>query len=158
MTGDTDRRRGELEHDLLGNGLNRPCQVHFALRDRRFGKPGRPSEECTKPLVGHSKTADVVEIALIEPEASVLLDVNQVLLDQVCVHGLSVRSEAHQLVLAGVHPEPREIGEGGIQHADRMREPNLLEQLDAIALAFSDGRRRPFTDPIHGENRRLFEG
>ena len=68
------------------------------------------------------------------------------------VFGIAVGREAHQLVLARVHPKAGIVGEGRIEQAERMGEVDLPQHLQAIAAA--EGRRGggPFAYAIHCEH------
>src|SRR5262249_52805549 len=120
--------------------------------------PGRPTEQTVELLVGHPKSGAVVEIAQIEPEGAVRLQVDEVIEDQLCVAGLTIGGEAHDLVLARVDLEARVVGEGGIEEADGVREVDLLDGGEAIALAQSHRRGGPLSHAVHGEDHRLLEG
>ena len=48
---------------------------------------------------------------------------------------LAIGREPHHLVFAGVHLEAGVIGEGGVQQAERVREMNLLDDLEVVAVA-----------------------
>ena len=69
--------------------------------------------------------------------------------DPVGVARLAVRREAHQLVLAGVDTESREVGERGIEEAERVRKADLVRQLDAVAASRAVGRGGPLADAVH---------
>ena len=75
--------------------------------------------------------------------------------NEFCVFRLAIGGEAHHLVFAGVDLEAGVIGRGGIQQAERMREVDLLEDFELVAVANSGRRRRPFADAVHGEHRRI---
>ena len=69
-----------------------------------------------------------------------------------------VGGEAHQLVLAGVDPEAEVVGERRVEQADRVREAQLAQDLDAVAPAVADRRGRPLADAVDRQDRRLLEG
>lgn len=73
------------------------------------------------------------------------------------IFGLIVVRRSHQLVLTGIDLEAGVIGYGRKEQAERMGEVNLLEDLETIAFARRRRRRRPFADPVHGEDCSLFE-
>ena len=58
--------------------------------------------------------------------------------DQLREAWLAVGGEAHQLVFAAVDPEAAIIGEGGVEQAERVREAELMRQVDRRPL----GQRR----------------
>ena len=70
-----------------------------------------------------------------------------------CVFRLAVGREPHHLVFAGVDLEAGVIGERRIKQAERMREVDLLEDLERVAVARSPPtsspirRRRPWSAP-----------
>ena len=78
---------------------------------------------------------------------------------------LAVRRHAHDLVLAVVHLEAEEGGEGRVEQAERVREARLLEQLDAVlsapspqvALPTPSVAGGPLADAVDGQDRRLLE-
>ena len=70
---------------------------------------------------------------------------------------LAVRRESHQLVFAGVHLEAGEVGERGIQQSERVREPQLAEDVELVAAADADRRGGPFADAVDRQHRRLLE-
>ena len=74
-------RAGELEHHLFGHCLNRRGEIHFALGKRFFGLARRRAEQRIESGVGHRQPGTVVEVFHIEPEATVVLDVDELLLD-----------------------------------------------------------------------------
>ncbi len=91
-------------------------------------------------------------------ERSVLADPHQLVLDDVGVDGLAVGGEAHELVLAGVDLEAREVGEGAVEQAQRVGEAVLEEELDAVALADADRGGGPLAHAVDGDDRRHLEG
>ena len=70
---------------------------------------------------------------------------------------LAVRREAHQLVLARVDAEPREVGERRIEETERVRKADLVGQLEAVAASRAVGGRGPLADAVHRQYRRLLE-
>ncbi len=70
----------------------------------------------------------------------------------------AVGGEPHQLVLAGVHLEAGEVGEGRVEQAQRVREGDLAQEPQAVPLADADRRRRPLADAVERQDRRLLEG
>ena len=145
------------EHRLLGHRLDRRRDVHLALGDRGLRLARRPAEERVELRRGHPEPLAVAEVRQVEAERSVVLQVDQMLPDPVGVARLAVRREAHQLVLARVDAEPREVGERGIEEAERVRKADLVRQLDAVAASRAVGRRGPLADAVHRQDRRLLE-
>ena len=140
------------QHRLLGNRLDRRGDVHLALGDGRLGPPRRPVEQRVEPARRHSETLAVLEVRHVHAERPVGLQVDQVVPNAVDVLRLPVGREAHQLVLARVHLEAGEVGEGGVQQADRMREADLVRQLDAVAPPGPERGGGPLADAVHRED------
>ena len=147
----------EAQDDLFGDRLDRSRDVHFALGQLGFRAAGRAAEQVGELGVGHRQTDAVVEIRDIQPERSVVLEVDQVVEDEVAVDRLAVGRQAHQLVLARVDLEARVIGEGRIEQAERVGKMDLLDGRQGRPLANADRRRRPFADPVHGQDHGLVE-
>ena len=100
----------------------------------------------------------VLEVLRDERERAVRRAANQ-LADLVDHRRTAVGGESHDLVLVLVHREAEIGGEGRIQHAERMREPDLAQQRDVRAavrapLAVADRERRPLADAVGGQDRR----
>ncbi len=127
------------------------------LREELVGTARRAAEQLVEARVGHPQAGAIVEVALVEAEAAVGLEVDQMVEDLLAVARYAVRREAHQLVLAGIHLEPGVVREGGVEKAQRMREVDLALHLERGALAEREGRRRPFAHAVHGEDRGLVE-
>jgi len=147
----------QLEDDLLGDLLDRLGQVHLARADRRLGLARRSAEQGGELVVRHHQAVEVAEVVHVEAERAVLADVHQLFLDDVVVLAFAVRREAHELVLAGVHLEAGEVGEGRVEEAQGVREGDLLHQLERIPFADADRRRRPLADAVESEHRGLLE-
>ena len=69
----------------------------------------------------------------------------------------TVRRESHHLVLVFVHGEAEVRGEGGVQHAERVRELDLALKRDVggtvrAPLAVADRERRPFAHAVRGQD------
>src|SRR6185436_2676920 len=69
----------------------------------------------------------------------------------------AVRREAHDLVLAVVDRETEVRRERRVQQAERMRELDLLEELERGAVAEAVRRGRPLADAVDGEQRRAWK-
>ena len=82
-----------------------------------------PPNSRSKAGRGHLQPFAIPEIGHVHPEGAVRFEVDQMVSDQICVNGRPVRGQSHQLVLAGVDPEPRVVGEGGIEQPQRVRKP-----------------------------------
>ena len=74
-------------------------------------------------------------------------------------HGRTpVRRQPHHLVLVFVHGESEVGGERGVEHAERVREPDLTLKGDVggsvrPALAMAGRECRPFADAVRGQDR-----
>ena len=73
--------------------------------------------------------------------------------DQIRVGGLSVRGQPHELVFAGVDPEPRVGREGGVEEPQRVRESQLVRQRDPVRVSDAVAGRGPFSDTVQCQNR-----
>ena len=70
------------------------------LRQQLLGAACGAAEQRVEAVVRHPQSRAVVEVLLVEPEAAVFLEVDQVLEDDVGVPRLAVGRESHDLVLA----------------------------------------------------------
>ena len=64
------------------------------------------------------QTGGIVEVGLVEPEAAVGPQVDQMLEDPVRIARYAVGGQAHQLVLAMVHREAAVVGERRVEQAE----------------------------------------
>jgi len=85
------------------------------------------------------------------------MDADELVLDEIHVPGLAVGREPHQLVLPRVHLEAGEVGEGGVEQAQRVRKADLAVQPDGVPAAVADRRRRPLAHAVHGDDGGLLE-
>ena len=145
------------QHDLLADFLNGSRQIHLALCQLALGLARRPANQLVELAVGHRQAREVVEVLLIEPERSVVAQIDQFLVDDVDVFRLAVRRESHDLVFAGVDLEPGVVRERRIQQSKRIRPVQLVENLEIIAAAAADRSGRPFADTVDCQDRRLLE-
>jgi hypothetical protein len=100
----------------------------------------------------------VGEVAHVELEGAVVVDVHHLAHDALGVHRLAVGGQPHDLVLGAVDLEAQVVGEGAVEQPQAVGEADLLEQRDVRALADAVGGGGPLTDPVDGEDRRLLEG
>ena len=100
----------DFEHDILGDDLYRPGEIHFTLADIGFRLPRRPTKQCVKLAVGHGQAGCIVKIAHIQPETAVVFYIQQLVQDQVDVLRFAIRGQAHQLVFAGIYLEAGIVG------------------------------------------------
>ena len=157
-TGVLVQAAGQLEHDLLGDHLDRGGQIHMELTELRFPLPWRPAEQLVELAAGHPEAAVKLEVAQIQPEGAIGLDVDQVATDRVGVDGLAIGREPHQLVFARIHLEAAVIGEGGIKQPQRMREADLPQRCEPAPLPQPGRSGGPFPHPIHAEHGRFLKG
>ena len=146
-----------LQQDLFRHHLNGRRQIHFTFGERRFRLSRRSTQQPVEAGRRHRQPRAVIEELHIQPKRSVRFDVEQAVADQVRVLGLTIRRESHQLVFARVHFEAAEVRECRIQHAERMREPQFVGELNLVPLSNAPGRSGPFTDTVHGEDRGLIK-
>src|SRR5262249_37159216 len=135
----------------------RSRKVHLPLCKLALRISGRPTEERMKSIVCHCQTGTVVEISHVEMERSIFFNIDEVLLDQVDVAGLSIRRQAHHFILTGIDLEAGVIGKRGVKQSKRMGKVDLFmdHQLIAVPRKYRNGY--PFTHPVHGQERSLFK-
>ncbi len=150
-------RARHREHDVFGDDLDRRRKVELALGDLRFGRTRRSAEQVGEAAVRHREPGEVVEVLHLHAERAVGPQVEQVLTDGVGVDRLPVRREPHELVLARVHPEAAEVGERGVEEAERVGEVELALQLDVVAATHPDAAGGPLPHAVEGEDRRALE-
>ena len=100
------------QHNLLGDGLNRRRDIHLALRDFGLGRARRTVKQLFHLSGGHPIRVAKREVIHVHAERTVLLGVKELIQDAVPIDRLAVGREAHELVLATIHPKAGEIGEG----------------------------------------------
>ena len=147
-------RARQPQHDLLGHLLDRGGDVHVERREQILGRVAhRRAEQVGELPVGHGEAGAIIEIIEIEPERSVRLQVDQMIEDAGGIFRLAVGGEAHELVLAGIHLEAGVVGERRIEQPERMREVQLLDDRQLVAVPDRRGGGAPFADPVHGQHR-----
>ena len=87
-----------------------------------------------------------------------MTDVDEMFVNRVHIGGIAVRSQTHEFVLSGIHPESGEVGEGGVKQPDGVGEVHVVEDLDLIPGSFPDRTGGPFAHPVQGENGRALKG
>src|SRR3954462_4390362 len=90
--------------------------------------------------------------AVIQPERSVLAQVDEITQNEIHVARLPVRSKAHHLVFTGIHLEAGVIGEGRVQQAERIWPSELRENFQIAPPAQADRCGSPFTDSVHRQD------
>jgi len=147
----------DCQHYIFGHRLDARGKIHMALLEVRFGTPRRAAEQRVELPVGHRQPLAVVEVLHVQPEAAVIAQGDQVARNPILVERPAVRRQAHQLVLAAVHFEAAVVRKRGVQQAERMRELDLLRQLDAVPASGAERRRIPLAHAIERQDRRLVE-
>jgi hypothetical protein len=146
------------EEDLLGHLLDARRDVAVEGIERLvlvLAVARRRAHHVVELLCQRRARREVVgEVAHVVPERAVLADPDH-LLDAVDVLRLPVGRHAHELVLALVHLEAAVGGERRVQEADRMGEPHLLHDADAVALPDAHGPGGPLAGAVDGEDRRV---
>ena len=94
--------------------------------DPFFGPSRRHPEQPANRSFVIRQAGAIIEIVLIESEAAIRLQIDQVVEDGLCEPRLAIGGKPHDFVFAGIDPEARVIGESRIQQAKRMREVDLL--------------------------------
>ena len=145
------------QHGFIQYRLDRGSDIHVERRQQLIGRAHRLAEQLGKAFVGHGEAGAIIEIGEIEAERAVRLQIDQVVEDELCVFRLAIGREPHHLVFAGVDLEAGVIGRGRIQEAQRMREMDLLENLELAAVAGRGRCRGPLADAVHGEYGRILE-
>ena len=125
--------------------------------DRRLALARRAAKQLVEALVGHQRAVEVAEIAGVEAKRTVVAHVDQPLADEVGIAGLTVRRQAHQLVLARVDLESAVVGKGAIEQPEGVRVADLLEQFDVAAATMAESTGGPFADAVDGQDRGLVE-
>src|SRR5262245_55140749 len=106
-----------LQHHFFSNSLNTSREIHLALRYRRLRRARRSVKEFVKSAVRHAQTLRVAEVFLVEFQAAVVAHFKQVILDLIDVSRLSVRRQAHDLVLAIVDFESGVVSESAVEQS-----------------------------------------
>jgi hypothetical protein len=74
------QRASQPQHHLLGHGLDRGGDVHVELCQQVLARiPSRRSKQRVEALVRHGQSGTIVEIAEVQPECPVVLDVDQMI-------------------------------------------------------------------------------
>ena len=108
--------------------------------------------------VGHGQAGREVEVAHVEPEGAVRLEVDEFIQNRIDVTRLAIRREAHHFVFAGVDLEAGVIGEGGIEQSERMGKVDLPLRGQPVVFAQPDRSGRPLADSVQTEHRGALEG
>ncbi len=151
------RKPGQFQHRFVGEVLDRPRQVHLALRQVRLLFARRAAYRFGEAAAGHRESLAVIEVRLVQVNGPVVADAGDLLAQECQVARLTVRSEPHHLVFARIHLEAGEVGERAVEEAERIGEAKLLEEPQVGAAAGAERRRRPLADAVDGDDGRLLE-
>ena len=127
------------------------------LAKLRFRGTRRHPEELGKAITRHAEAGAVVEVFLVEAEGAIRLYVDDVIEDGLLPARRTIRSQAHELVLTGVHPETHLISERGVKESERMGKVYLLVNLQIVSPADSPCGRRPLTHAVERQDGRFLE-
>ncbi len=147
----------EPEHDVLKHVLERTGNVHLLPGHFGLWLSWRAIKESVEPAVGHREAGTVIEVVHVQPERAVVLDVYQIVQYLLCVQRAAVGCKSHDLVLAGIYPEPGVIGKRGIQKSQRVGESHLPQRCYGVVSARPCGGRCPFPDTVHTQYGRFIE-
>src|SRR5262249_10832851 len=149
---------GHLQHDLFRNLLNASGKVQFVLGQLGLRLARRSSEQTFEGWIGHPERVGIAEEILIESQASIFADVNELFLDHRNVFRLAVGREAHDLVLPAIDLETCVISKSAVEQAKAVRETEFFQQRDLPASPKADRTSRPLSHTVHCQDGRLFEG
>jgi hypothetical protein len=152
------RRLHDLIDDIFEDALDGCRKIHIHLPDFRFGLSPRNAEQLLESLTGHGQARVVFELLQIEPERTIVFDVNELFQDQIFINGFTIGGQTHELIFPGVDFESREARERRVEEAQRMRENDPFQDVKLFALGLGHGQRVPFLDGIDGDDRSLFKG
>ena len=100
------QRARDAQHDFLSDLLHRGGEIHITLRERGIRIARRSTKEVVKLPRRHGQSGRIVEVALVEPEGAVVLNVDQVVKNQIGVSGLAIGREPHELIFAELTLKP----------------------------------------------------
>ena len=148
---------GHPQENRLRHHLDRGGQVHLSLGERAFRRPRRPFKKSVELARGHRQPLGIVEIGLVHPERAVVLQVDQVIEDELREPRVAIGGQAHQLVFAAVDPEAAIIGHGRVEQAERVREAELMRQVDRGPSSDAKAGGGPLADAVDGQDGGLLE-
>ena len=149
---------GHAGHDDFRDILDRSRQIHVALGQKLVRLACRAAEERIELRIGHAQSGTVVEIAHVQTERPVFLDINQVFEDQLAELGLAVGRKAHDLVLAGIDLEPGVVREGRIEQTQGVGKTDLAFDADPASVSDAGRGGGPLPNAVHRQDDRLVEG
>ena len=110
--------------------------------------------------IRYNRKAQIIkeaEIIHVEPERSVITEIDQVFTNFIHVRGFAVRRQAHQFILPGIYLESGEIRESGIEQAERVRKTELAHEFDCVVTSAPQRTCSPFPHPVYRQDARAFE-
>ena len=78
-----------------------------------------------EPITGHGEAMDELEIVQVQPNASIFMNLDEMVANSLEVCRLAVWGEPHDFVLALIHRESSEVSKGGVQKPQRMGKPHF---------------------------------
>ena len=144
---------GQAQHGFLQHRLDRRGQIHVVLGQQLVGLARWATEQRVKPGAGHFQTGAIVKILLVQAKAAIGFEVDQMVKYGLGKPRLTIRRQAHQLVLARVDLEAGVVGKGRIQQAQRVRKVNFALHAQIGATADRHGGGRPFAHAVHRQYR-----
>ena len=131
---------------------------HVVMKRRQLGSrhPRRPAQPLGQRLGEHPRAREEIEALGVEREAAAgaVADDGAHGGEQA---GLAVRSQPHDLVLVGIHPEAEIRGDRRVEEPERIGELDLLEEREVGVLPPTIRGGRPLADAVHGQDRGLGE-
>src|SRR6516164_3427008 len=143
----------DSEHDFFGDDLNGPSHIQLAPSEVRFRVSWWTAKQIIETLICHGRPAKKIEKSQIQLERSIFLYIYEILVDPRHICGFSIRSKAHQFVLARIHTEAAEIRKRRIEKTNRIRKVDLLLQVYSITSTHPDTARSPLSNPVECKNR-----
>ena len=145
------------QNDILGNNLDRLGNIHLSPCNIAFCAPGLSAEQLVELVVRHPETVKIAEVIQVQPERSVIPQVDQVIPDNLFVRWFTIGRQAHELVFSRIDPESREVGERRIEESQGMRKTQLADQLYPVVFAVGYAAGSPFANAIQRDNCGSFE-
>src|SRR5262249_19876371 len=98
-----------------------------------------------------------VKVPQVEMERPIFLDIYKVFFNKINIARLTIRSQAHDFVLARVDFESSVVSKGRVQKAQGVRKANLFVYREPIAATGENRSCHPFAHPVHSQNCSFFE-
>ena len=146
-----------LEDNIFGHRLYARRHIHVALSQLFVRLPRRAAEKRVKAGIGHGQALAIIKIPLVQPERTIVLDLDEVLAHQVGKARFAIGGKTHEFVLTRINLESAIRGESAVEQSERMGKADFGAQLDPVAPPDSPAGCRPLPHPIHRENGCLLE-